>query len=339
MAVKDYPISYDHATYTLTVKGNSESDDYDKMGYSEATAFDFDDIKDFALYIEKTVVDVEIVSGGTGYAVDDVITVSGGTGTACQLKVTSVSSGVITGVDIDVAGEYTSQPSNPVSVTGGSGNDDATFNLTFPSLCRADGYEFDFIIVFDIKESWGDETYFKDTNKQVLFTKENIDENDRIIDATSGTNFQLGEVVDANKKTSANGCSIFIKENVSYGGGIKVLGNGGIYSSKIQILSGNSLAACLTGCGSDLKVWNSQLCNGGFYQCESGMDVYNVNIENCLLPLYYTRGVFDKITITDCGSFARVRRETHAVNAKNVIGKKHRLFCLYLSAVWGNNIR
>ena len=42
----------------------------------------------------------------------------------------TVSSGVITGVTITNSGEYTSTPSNSVSVTGGSGSD-ATFDLTF----------------------------------------------------------------------------------------------------------------------------------------------------------------------------------------------------------------
>ena len=68
-------------------------------------------------------------AGGSGYAVNDVLTVVGGTGTAAQLKVSSVSGGVITAVTVQSAGLYSALPSNPVSVTGGSGTS-ATFNLS-----------------------------------------------------------------------------------------------------------------------------------------------------------------------------------------------------------------
>lgn len=74
-------------------------------------------------------VNATIVTGGTGYTVSDTLTVSGGTGTAATLTVTSVSSGVITGVDVATHGEYTVAPTNAVSVTGGTGSG-ATFNLT-----------------------------------------------------------------------------------------------------------------------------------------------------------------------------------------------------------------
>jgi hypothetical protein len=71
-----------------------------------------------------------IVSGGTGYSVNDVLTVSGGTGTAVQLTVATVSSGVITSVTITNFGSYSIAPTNPVSVTGGTGSG-ATFNLSY----------------------------------------------------------------------------------------------------------------------------------------------------------------------------------------------------------------
>lgn len=76
---------------------------------------------------------VSIVSGGTGYTVGDILDVSGGTfDFRVKIRVTSVSSGVITGAVISEGGSYTSNPTNPVAVTG-PGNDDATFNLTFAS--------------------------------------------------------------------------------------------------------------------------------------------------------------------------------------------------------------
>jgi phosphotransferase system HPr-like phosphotransfer protein len=74
---------------------------------------------------------VTVQSGGTGYTVGNVLTVSGGTPqTAVQLTVSTVSGGVITAVTVSNAGAYTALPTNPVSVTGGTGSG-ATFNLTW----------------------------------------------------------------------------------------------------------------------------------------------------------------------------------------------------------------
>lgn len=74
---------------------------------------------------------VAIGTGGTGYTVGDTLQVVGGIGPiTAELTVGTVSAGAITGVSISNAGEYTSIPDNPVTVTGGSGTG-ATFDLTF----------------------------------------------------------------------------------------------------------------------------------------------------------------------------------------------------------------
>jgi len=73
---------------------------------------------------------VAINSGGTGYTVNDVLTVSGGTSGNCTITVTSVSAGVITGISFTTTAPYTVLPTNPVSVTGGTGSS-ATFNITY----------------------------------------------------------------------------------------------------------------------------------------------------------------------------------------------------------------
>ena len=71
-----------------------------------------------------------VAGGGTGYTLNDTLTVSGGTGTtATTLLVTGVSGGVITSVSVGTNGVYTVAPTNPVSVTGGTGSG-ATFNLS-----------------------------------------------------------------------------------------------------------------------------------------------------------------------------------------------------------------
>lgn len=69
-------------------------------------------------------------AGGTGYTVGDILTASGGTSSfPATFEVTSVSTGAVTGVRIRNGGAYTVSPSNPVSVTGGTGSG-CTLNLT-----------------------------------------------------------------------------------------------------------------------------------------------------------------------------------------------------------------
>lgn len=68
--------------------------------------------------------------GGTGYTVNDVLTFVGGTfSSAITVTVTAVSSGVITSFSVGNSGVYTVLPTNPISVTGGTGSG-ATFNVT-----------------------------------------------------------------------------------------------------------------------------------------------------------------------------------------------------------------
>jgi hypothetical protein len=77
-------------------------------------------------------VSATVVAGGTGYAVGNTLTVLGGLGQLdTELTVTTIGGGgVITGISISNAGQYTEIPANPVSVTGGAGSA-ATFNITF----------------------------------------------------------------------------------------------------------------------------------------------------------------------------------------------------------------
>lgn len=72
-----------------------------------------------------------IVGGGTGYSAGDTLTIVGGTFfAAATLTVNTVSSGVITSVSVATGGSsYSVLPTNPVSVTGGTGSG-ATFNVS-----------------------------------------------------------------------------------------------------------------------------------------------------------------------------------------------------------------
>lgn len=106
------------------------------MPYIAGTATDYQDCLDQLIDIVTGdgVTAAAIVGGGTGYTVEDILTVVGGTSThVATLRVTSVSSGVIDGIKVEEAGSYTVDPTNAVSVTGGTGGDDATFNLTLVS--------------------------------------------------------------------------------------------------------------------------------------------------------------------------------------------------------------
>jgi hypothetical protein len=74
---------------------------------------------------------VTVTAGGTGYTVGDILTGFGGTySTACQVRVSTVSSGVITAVSIVVAGTYTASPTSPAVFNGGTGKG-CTLTLTF----------------------------------------------------------------------------------------------------------------------------------------------------------------------------------------------------------------
>lgn len=68
--------------------------------------------------------------GGSGYVVNDVLTIAGGTGTSATVKVTSVSSGAITGIQVSTVGSYTANPTlTSNAATGGTGSS-ASLDLT-----------------------------------------------------------------------------------------------------------------------------------------------------------------------------------------------------------------
>jgi hypothetical protein len=80
--------------------------------------------------LTNAVATATITSGGTGYTVNDVLTFVGGTFTlASQVRVTAVSAGVITAISTTNGGIYSIVPTNPISVTGGTGTG-ATFTLS-----------------------------------------------------------------------------------------------------------------------------------------------------------------------------------------------------------------
>lgn len=84
----------------------------------------------------KHVTAAAVDDGGADYSVNDILTVVGGDiceGQAATLKVTGETGGVIDSVSVLTDGVYFTAPTNPVSVTGGTGSG-ATFNLTTAAL-------------------------------------------------------------------------------------------------------------------------------------------------------------------------------------------------------------
>jgi hypothetical protein len=86
---------------------------------------------------DSSVTTAAVNAAGTGYIVGDILTVAGGVSSVpAQLEVDTVGgSGEITAIAVANAGVYTVEPTDPVSVTGGTGSD-ATFNLTFGSTYK-----------------------------------------------------------------------------------------------------------------------------------------------------------------------------------------------------------
>lgn len=200
-------------------------------------------------------------------------------------------------------------------------------------IAEEDGYIFDFRIDIYTNSSYGGQTYFIDTNKQIYFKRTGLASDVYTIYAESGTHFELGEVVSSTLKTSRNGCDIYIDGNVGYSGGIKVAGYGGIYSSTLKILSPASGSSVIHDGAAGVCFWNNSFINGGIRGCNANTDFYNISVEGAGLALYYALGVFDKMEFYNCTDIAQIRRESLSVVASNCVAKN----CTNLVRLYGNN--
>jgi len=81
----------------------------------------------------SSVLSQTIAAGGTGYAVNDTVTVLGGVygATPATFTVSTVSTGVVTGLTLNNAGSYTSQPANDVSTSSSGAGTGLKLTLTF----------------------------------------------------------------------------------------------------------------------------------------------------------------------------------------------------------------
>ena len=103
------------------------------MSWHTGTATDYKDLfnKVVQIVTSNSVATAVVSAGGTGYVVGDVLTASGGTFlNAAKFRVTTESGGVVTGLVIQEGGSYSSNPSSPVSTTGGTGTG-CTVTVTF----------------------------------------------------------------------------------------------------------------------------------------------------------------------------------------------------------------
>jgi hypothetical protein len=75
-----------------------------------------------------------VAAGGTTYSVGDLLFLVGGTYTVqCICEVTSVSGGVVTGVQVNNPGIYSATPGNPVSTTTDGSGSGCTLTMTWTS--------------------------------------------------------------------------------------------------------------------------------------------------------------------------------------------------------------
>lgn len=90
-----------------------------------------DELASFATNAEKVNSAAVTAAAGLDYSVDDILLVLGGSQEyPATLKVTAIGgSGEVTGVSVETEGAYSINPTNPVSVIGGTGSG-AEFNLT-----------------------------------------------------------------------------------------------------------------------------------------------------------------------------------------------------------------
>jgi len=88
-----------------------------------------------------TITAAAVNAGGSSYVVGDVLTISGGSYTTQgKVQVSAVDgSGAVAGLTVHTAGAYYSEPSNPVSTTGGSGTG-CTVDLTLTDAAAIHQY-------------------------------------------------------------------------------------------------------------------------------------------------------------------------------------------------------
>ena len=78
--------------------------------------------------VNGAVISASVVAGGSGYSNSDTLTITGGTGTSATLNIVTNGTGNVISASVATAGNYTVDPPNPASHTGGSGTG-ATFSL------------------------------------------------------------------------------------------------------------------------------------------------------------------------------------------------------------------
>jgi hypothetical protein len=102
MSVDNYPMAYDQATNIITVRGNETDPNYDFIGYDELTAFNFNHLRDYALYVKNTqgfdIIDDFGLKFKCGFQI-----LTGSDGTATYFKALNQN---VYFYDVDISGDY-----------------------------------------------------------------------------------------------------------------------------------------------------------------------------------------------------------------------------------------
>lgn len=129
MVFQNFPVA--STFYEIKLQGATNYSTTVQLGdYSAGLTSGGVTIKGASLKERRAIAPV-IVVGGTGYTAGDILTVSGGTYvTQAQVKVITVSGGVITELRMETAGKYSVPPTGTLTLTGGTGSN-GTCTLTF----------------------------------------------------------------------------------------------------------------------------------------------------------------------------------------------------------------
>jgi len=106
--------------------------------------------------IPLALTDIVILSGGTGYSVEDILTVVGGSSTVpARIRVASVNAGVILTLEMVRTGDYTTVPNQGAATAGGGANNaTVNFNVETQDVVKLIDFNFsisqNYIIAFTV---------------------------------------------------------------------------------------------------------------------------------------------------------------------------------------------
>jgi hypothetical protein len=200
-----------------------------------------------------------------------------------------------------------------IRVTGGSSAAPVTFEDIYLADVAGDWGQviklgdstYAFACRLVIGESTGTSTYFKDTNKCIIWLAGGINTHSYAIYVYTGSVFMLGESVDDATKNTRNGVTL-INEDPTVGYDVnliqtEVTNTVYLYSSTIVCEIGTNLCRIYGA----TRIWNCIFLGNRNYIRGANLkaDMYNVTFCGCLTAGYQnpSTSVMDKILIYNCG--------------------------------------